>query len=103
MGAPKQREDVLTTTSNKAGARGFAETILRRFRTLSFLLVLTPLVLICALSIGVSAAPGLWLFQSVSELAASWPPYFKFIAIGCAFSLGYFSYGITLIFVVPIV
>lgn len=103
MGAPKQREDVLTTTSDKTGLQGLAEASLRRFRTFSFSLFLTPLILVCSLCIGLSAAPGLWLFNTVSELTVSWPSPFKFMAIGCALSLGYLSYGITLIFVVPAV
>ncbi len=102
MGVRKLREDVLTTTSEKSGALGLAETLLRRFRTASFLIVLIPLVAVCAFCIGVSLAPALWIYHTVSEISLSWPTPIRFMALGCALSFGYLVYGLTLIFVVPL-
>lgn len=103
MGAPKQREDVLTVISDKKGPQGVAETFLRRFRNLSFIFLITPLALVCCLCLGVSAAPGLWFFDQVSILSQGWIPPLRYVALGCALSVGYLLYGLTLIFVVPLV
>jgi len=103
MGAPKQKEDVLTVSSSEKGAKGLAETFLRRFRTLSFLLLISPLALVCCLCLGVSAAPGMLVFETVKEWTLTWPALFKYTALGTAFSFGYLVYGLVLIFVVPAV
>lgn len=102
MGEPKlQREDVNTVTSDKKGATGFAETFMRRFRGLSFVLLLTPLTFVCCLALGLAAAPGLWLFDLVRHASADWVTPLRYAALGCALSTGYLLYGISLIFIVP--
>lgn len=103
MGELKLKEDVNTTTSDKAGVTGLAETFLRRFRNVSFALLLSPLVLLCCMCVGLAAAPGLWMFDFVSQATAGWPAVFHYMAIGCALSTGYFVYGLSLIFIVPAV
>ncbi|MBX3018571.1 MAG: hypothetical protein KF767_11820 [Bdellovibrionaceae bacterium] len=106
MGAPKikeTREDVLTTKSEKAGAHGFFESLLRRFRGLSFALLLTPLTVVCVSCIGVSMAPGLWLFSRVNAATAEWAEPLHFLALGLALATGYLMYGFTLMVVVPLV
>ena len=104
MGAPKiQREDVNTVTSDKRGAGGLAETFLRRFRNLSFVLLLTPLTFVCCFCLGLATAPGLWLFDVVARVSADWVAPLKYAALGCAISTGYLLYGISLIFIVPAV
>lgn len=103
MGAPKQREDVLTVVSDKKGPQGVVETFLRRFRNLSFILLITPLAVVCCLCLGVSVAPGMWLFDQVNILSQEWFMPLRYVALGCAVSGGYLLYGLTLIFVVPLV
>lgn len=101
MGLPKRREDVLTQTSEKQGVKGLLETFLRRFRTLSFLLLLTPVIFLCGMCLGLSATPGVWLFDLIRDLTSSWVTPFRYMALGCALTAGYLFYGLTLIFVVP--
>lgn len=103
MGAPKLKEDVHTTSSDKRGVLGFAETFMRRFKNLSFGLLLSPLILLCCMCVGIAAAPGLWLFDFASTATTDWPAMFHYMAIGCALSFGYFAYGVSLIFIVPAV
>jgi hypothetical protein len=98
----KPREDVHTTTSNEAGVRGFAETFLRRFRNLSFALLLSPLAVICCACLGISAAPGIFVFRAMDQFSAGWPAIFHYAALGFGFALGFLTYGLTLIFVVPL-
>lgn len=99
----KNREDVNAKSSSKKGLHGLFETVIRRFRTLSFAILLTPIMLLGCVVIGVSLAPGLWLFDLVNSATQSWPAVFHYLTIGIAFATGYLLYGLTLIFVVPLV
>lgn len=97
------REDVHATTSKAPGIRGFAETLLRRFRNVSFAVLLSPVALICCFCLGVAAAPGVFIFQTLDEWTRSWPMIFHYAALGFGLAAGFLTYGVTLIFVVPIV
>ena len=101
--APTAREDVLSEKSSAGGLHGLMETLLRRFRGVSFGLLLAPLTVLCCACIGVSLAPGLWLFSRVNAFSADWITPLRFVALGCAFSTAYLIYGISMIFVVPLV
>ncbi len=95
--------DVLTTNSDLPGVLGFVESLFRRFRTLSFALLLTPLMLVCCACVGLAAGCGLFVFDLFKSASASWPLVFQYVAMGCGLSFGYFVYGITLIFIIPAV
>lgn len=97
------REDVLADKSDKKGAAGFFETFLRRFRTVSFLLMLAPLVMICGLCVGLAASPSIFLLTTVSRATQAWPAVFHYMAMGCGLAFGFFIYGLSLIFIVPAV
>jgi hypothetical protein len=98
-----RREDVHTTTSDKAGLAGYVETFLRRFRTLSFAVFLTPLVLLCLATVGIALGPGLYVFHTIRDFTAGWHPILAYMGMGVGFSVGFFTYGITLVFLVPLV
>jgi hypothetical protein len=98
-----RREDVLTEKSSKAGLEGFFETLMRRFRNLSFVLLLSPLALVCCACLGLAAAPGLYWFNLVVEWTASWPAIFRYVAMGFGLASGYLIYGISLLFIIPTV
>lgn len=97
----KHREDVLAETSNAPGLTGFVETFLRRFRNLSFVLLISPLAVICCSAIGLAAAPAFLWFHWVDTATAAWSPLTHYIAIGLAASSGYFIYGFSLLFILP--
>lgn len=114
MGAPKfkllktpmrkknvRREDVLTEVSKSKGLVGLLETFLRRFRNVSFALLLSPLALVCCTALGLAVAPALFWFRWVDTATAAWPVMAHYAAIGFAASSGFVMYGICLIFVVP--
>jgi len=98
----KLKEDVLSETSREEGVAGFAETFLRRFRNLSFVLLLSPLAVVCCACLGIAAAPGIFVFRAMDHFTASWPMIFHYAALGFGFALGFLTYGLTLIFVVPL-
>jgi hypothetical protein len=113
MGAPKlgsksrrqkpRRIDVLTETSEKSGVSGLAESLMRRFRNLSFGLLLSPLALVCCGCVGLAAAPGLAWFNFIYDSTQSWPLLFHYAAGGFGLASGYFIFGVSLIFIVPAV
>lgn len=102
--SPKPKPvDVLTTSSDLKGFAGVMESLLRRFRTLSFALLLTPLMIVCCSCVGLAAGCGLFVFDFFKEISAAWPPLFHYMAMGCGLSFGYFVYGVSLIFIIPTV
>lgn len=105
MGALKKvkskSEDVLTTKSDLKGLAGIMESLLRRFRTLSFALLLAPLMIVCCGCVGLAAGCGLFVFDQFSALSAEWPAIFRYMALGCGISFGYFVYGVSLVFIIP--
>lgn len=108
MGAEKiksnlKREDVLSIDSQRHGVSGLLEKTLRRFRNLSFALLLLPVIILCVFCVGTAAGAGLYIFSLAQSLSAQWPTFFKFMTLGLGLASGYFVYGITLIFVVPLV
>ena len=98
-----QREDVDARTSQRGGMAGLFETGLRRFRTGGYLVALTPLYIIGIFAMGISATPAFILFNFISTLTAPWHPILHQAALACSLIAGYFLYGITLIFVIPVV
>src|ERR1035437_1470524 len=113
MGAPKlfaksrfkkpPRVDVLTETSDKPGVTGFAETLLRRFRNLSFIILLSPVALLCCGCVGLAAAPALAWFDFINNFTAGGPIVFHYAAGGIGIASAFFIYGISLIFIIPTV
>lgn len=97
------KEDVLATTSSAAGVAGFAETFLRRFRNLSFILLISPLALVCCFCLGMAAAPGIFVYQTIDSLTKEWPLIFHYAAMGFGLAAGFLTYGMSLIFIVPAV
>ena len=98
----KQTEDVDATTSKLGGMAGIFETMLRRFRVVSYLIALIPLYIIGILAMGISATPAVWLFNLIIDNIQGWPQLLYYGAIACTLILSYFVYGITLIFVIPL-
>jgi len=101
-GSKPKPVDVLTTSSDLPGLQGSIESVLRRFRTLSFGLLLTPLMMVCCLCVGLAAASGIFVFDMFSMLSAGWPAVFRYMALGCGLAFGFFAYGVSLIFIVPV-
>jgi hypothetical protein len=97
-----EKLDVHSTKSTRHGFSGFCESLLRKFRTPVFMLLLAPIGFFYVLCMGISLAPGVMLFQLGTEVSANAPFWLKGMALGCAIAAGFFLYGLTLIFVVPL-
>ena len=98
----KKIEDVDASTSERGGLAGILESVLRRFRVASYLIAMIPLYLLCILAMSVAATPAVAFYNFLSAGAVDFPRILYFAA--CAFGIvtGYFIYGLTLIFVVPL-
>ncbi len=99
----KEKMDVNSTKSEKKGLGGLIETFFRSFRSLGFYVMLVPIALMYIFCMGVSLAPGFMLFDIIKNWSMTQPSYLAYPALGIAVAATYFSYGITLIFVVPLV
>jgi len=95
--------DIHTTKSRKKGLAGLFEGFVRTFRNFGFALILLPITLIALLCMGVSAVPGMYLYHIVDKATDGYPLFLMLVCKGLSLSAGYFLYGITLIFLVPLV
>lgn len=88
--------------STRGGFGGILESVLRRFKTLTHVLVIIPLYGIGCITLGLAAAPALALHEFLSaNIATTWPAVFRYSAHGTAIAACYYTYGFSLLFVVP--
>lgn len=97
-----RRDDVYAGKSDKTGLGGLFEMIIRRFRMVSFMIALTVLYILIIFAMGISTTPGVYLFNFALDETAHWPQFFHYLSIGCSIVFGYFFYGFTMIFVIPL-
>ena len=102
MEKEKKREDLYAATTDRKGIGGFLEIFLRKFRMVSFIIALFPIYIVTTLAMGISISPGILFFDFISDYSSSWPTALHYIAMGFGISFGYFIYGISLLFVVPL-
>ena len=96
-----RREDVFTTKSSKSGLAGFFETFLRKFRVGAFITALIPVYMLGITAMGLAAAPGVWLFETVLDLSINFGAVFRYPLIGITLITAYMLYGFSLIFIIP--
>jgi len=87
----KEKVDVLSTASGLPGLAGYFETFLRRFRNLSFSLCLSPIIVLG------------YLYRFVDGWTQTWPQFLHIVALGCGLAFAFLAYGLTIIFLVPLV
>jgi len=98
----KQREDIDATSSSRPGVGGILETLLRRFRVAGYIIALVPLYLICIAAMSIAATPAVFFYHFATSHAADFSGMLFYLISACGLITGYFIYGITLIFVVPL-
>ena len=96
------KHDVLSKKSDSKGLLGLFETFIRRFRTISFLILLMPVVFLCLCALGLSLAPALAFFYFIQNQIGDIHPVLHYIILGLAFATSYMIYGVSLVFVVPL-
>jgi acetyltransferase-like isoleucine patch superfamily enzyme len=113
MGEPKRslqrvaeketRPFIDPSSSDRGGAAGFAETLLRRFKTLAQIVLMTPLYLVGCLVAGAAGAPAVMVYNWLMEITSSWPAWGHAFAVGFGAAAAFFTFGFTLVFILPIV
>jgi hypothetical protein len=95
--------DVNSSTSEHKGLYGMIEGHLRKFRTLCFVLLLAPIAILYVVCMGLSLVPGITLFQFVQTATSESSLIIKNASLGLALASSFLLYGMTLIFLVPLV
>ncbi len=95
--------DVNAVQSDRRGWSGILETVMRKFRNISFFLVLIPIAFLYIFCVGVALIPGVTLYKFVGELTAQSTPLWQNVGVAMSVSAAFFLYGLSIIFVVPAV
>ncbi len=99
----KDMIDVNATTSDRQGLAGALEGFFRRFRTLAFTLTMVPIAFLYVFCMGLSLTPGITLLTAVNESTRDLHFILRNSLLGFSVAATFFSYGLTIIFVVPLV
>ncbi len=93
--------DLDVVSSKHKGLKGFFEILLRRFKVVTQIAIMLPVYFIGCLIFGLSAAPGIWVYKSITENFNE--GFLGYFATGFSLSLGFFVFGFTLLFLVPLI
>lgn len=96
-----KRIDLDTQNSHHSGLKGFFERLLRKFKTATHVLTLIPVYLLSSFILGLCITPGIHMFKMLQTLASTSSLWMQNISLGIGLALGYFTYGITMLFIVP--
>jgi acetyltransferase-like isoleucine patch superfamily enzyme len=100
----KAKRDYLDPKSSaRGGLGGLLETMLRRFKNAVHFILIMPIYVFGCSMLGLAIAPGVMVFQLVSGWGAGTPYVIQCFLYGFAIALGYFTYGFSMIFVVPLI
>lgn len=98
----KKKIDRHTTSSDKKGVAGLFEVFIRKFRTVSFLLVLVPIIVLCLFIIGLAIAPAILIVQWTHGYFSEFSAFVHTLTVGMSVAIGFFAYGISMLFLVPL-
>lgn len=95
--------DVHSLKSERKGLLGSVESFIRTFRTFGFYLSLFPIAVLYVISMGIALSPGVILFDTVYRHIDGFHLAGRSMILGLTLATGFFSYGLTLIFTVPLI
>ncbi len=98
----KKYDDPLKTTSDLKGIFGLLEGILRKFRSVSFVLMLAPMVVIYLVCIGMALTPGVFIFKVAYPQIESVDFMVQVPLLGLCFAAGLICFWLSLILVIPL-
>lgn len=103
-GAPPQvRIDLNTQTSQHTGVKGLFESALRKFKTAMHLITMLPLYAFTTVIFGLALFLPVVLFRFIYEYSQSFSFYPQCLMIGFAVAAGYFTYGFSMLAIIPTV
>ena len=97
------REDIDTTESKLSGIAGTLETALRRYRRAAHMTAMIPLYIVGMSAMALAITPAVWVFTLLNDASQSAPVFVHYFSLAAGIVLGYFIYGISIIFIVPAV
>ena len=97
----KNKIDLESTRSEFGGVKGLFEVLLRRFKFFMHIATMVPVYFLACLVLGVCLIPGITLFRWVSEMTLHQAFLIQNMAYGFTFAIGFFMYGLSMIFVAP--
>ena len=98
-----KRLDLDTTTSEHSGLKGLFERLLRRFKTVMYMLTMLPVYLFACVVFGLSLTPAVGFFRFIQDLTSTSSAWLQNFSFAMGLAAGYFIYGTTLVFVAPLV
>lgn len=90
--------DLESTESSHKGALGLFEATLRKFKVAGQVLIMLPLYLCTCVIFGIALTPGVTLFKACQSWTEGQSGFVQNLALGVCLAIGYFLYGLTLIF-----
>tara|TARA_B100001248_G_scaffold262270_1_gene257125 strand:- start:8852 stop:9649 length:798 start_codon:yes stop_codon:yes gene_type:complete len=100
--AEKTYEDPSSRISNKPGLLGLMETLLRSFRGIGALVVLSPIALIYVVCLSLALSPGIYLFLQARQLVAPMELWLQAPIYAMCVALGIIMYWLSILFIVPV-
>jgi hypothetical protein len=97
------KTNVESIHSSHKGLKGIFETALRRFKVAMHLVATLPLYALGSICIGVAFLPGIATFHWIQDNVVGMPTFVQYFATGTSLALGYFMYGFTMLFVMPLI
>jgi hypothetical protein len=89
--------------SQKAGALGYLETILRRFKNLSFAAFIMPIAALYVICLGTAFLPGVLIISKIVETTAGDTLFMRGVCLALGMAAGFLLFVFTLLLVVPLV
>lgn len=96
-----QRIDLDSLKTEHSGLKGLFELLLRRFKVAMHITTMIPVYLFACAVLSFSLIPAVSIFRYAQEQAVNQPFYLQNIFFAFALGAGFFSYGFSLIFIVP--
>ncbi len=95
-------DDINSRQSNKSGLAAIIENIFRKFQTVSFLLFIFPIILICVLCLAIALTPAMLLLQTTYAHVAEYSLFVKSFFYALSLAFGFLLFILSLLLVVPI-
>ena len=95
------RIDRHRTDTDKKGWLGFFEIFLRKYKTLSFILLLIPVILLCLGVLSMALAPAIAITMTAHNVLKGYNLISYSLGLGMTMSLSFLIFGLTLLFVAP--
>jgi serine acetyltransferase len=96
------REFLDPMTSDRKGFAGFVESLLRKFKNFVHIALIVPLSASIVVMLGVAAAPGIAAYRGIMAITQGSPFWLECFYIGASAAIAFFLFGITLLFVAPV-